>query len=390
MVAAECRMDAKSPGTTPTGTCCSRRPATARADDAWSRRRHEQERNLSSRLAGDFAARFCRLPHTCVVQYALTTSARSPPARSPRTRSPANRCKLRRAAQKADVHERTWSYSSLRWAASASPRSSATAILPPSSPPRTPSSRWPRFLADGLFTLRPRPRWRKNCHPKPAISQPAGRRSPGSGLVGNVDERWAASRRRRRRRAAERPRPAHPDRTADAARSLPKFAALPPPADAAAASTVVERVSFELIFFGRAARGALDDPTAAAVGAGAPRLARARAREILLARQLAALLAERGRRRGFLAAEDFTNKNRKPCRAPRAAARRAGRRAAGSALLTAAEHHLATRLVACPRRRRRAGGGAQRRRRRRCSAMRRSDDDEVRAAARDRVRRPRR
>ena len=205
-----------------------------------------------------------------------------------------------------------------------------------------------------------------------------------SGLVGNVDERWAASRAAAAAvlQSGRVLRTQITPRSVDAARSLPKFAALLPPADVlAAASTVVERVSFELIFSAAPPEAPLTTrrrPPSALVRRASLALARA----ILLARQLAALLAERGRRRGFFElAEDFTNKNRK---VERGAARlRAGLRPPPpSALLTAAEHHLATRLAEA-----RGGGG---------DAAAASDDllgallgdaalddDEVRAVVRD-------
>ena len=169
-----------------------------------------------------------------------------------------------------------------------------------------------------------------------------------SGLVGNVDERWAASRAAAAAvlQSGRVLRTQITPRSVDAARALPKFAALLPPADVlAAASIVVERVSFELIFSAAPPEAPLPTrrrPPSALVRRASLALARA----ILLARQLAALLAERGRRRGFFElAEDFTNKNRK---VERGAARlRAGLRPPPpSPLLTAAEHHLATRLAA--------------------------------------------
>ena len=206
-----------------------------------------------------------------------------------------------------------------------------------------------------------------------------------SGLVGNVDERWAASRAAAAAvlQSGRVLRTQITPRSVDAARSLPPYATLLPPADVlAAASTVVERVSFELIFSAAPPEAPLTTrrrPPSALVR----RASLAIARVMLLARQLAALLAERGRRRGFFElAEDFTNKNRK---VERGAARlRAGLRPPPpSALLTAAEHHLATRLAAA-----RGGGDA--------AAAAASDDllgallgdaalddDEVRAVVRD-------
>ena len=206
-----------------------------------------------------------------------------------------------------------------------------------------------------------------------------------SGLVGNVDERWAASRAAAAAvlQSGRVLRTQITPRSVDAARSLPPYATLLPPADVlAAASTVVERVSFELIFSAAPPEAPLTTrrrPPSALVR----RASLALARVMLLARQLAALLAERGRRRGFFElAEDFTNKNRK---VERGAARlRAGLRPPPpSPLLTAAEHHLATRLAAA------RGGGA-------AAAAAASDDllgallgdaalddDEVRAVVRD-------
>ena len=205
-----------------------------------------------------------------------------------------------------------------------------------------------------------------------------------SGLVGNVDERWAASRAAAAAvlQSGRVLRTQITPRSVDAARSLPPYATLLPPADVLAAATaVVERVSFELIFSAAPPEAPLTTrrrPPSALVRRASLALARA----ILLARQLAALLAERGRRRGFFElAEDFTNKNRK---VERGAARlRAGLRPPPpSPLLTAAEHHLATRLAEA-----RGGGDA---------AAAASDDllgallgdaalddDEVRAVVRD-------
>ena len=117
-------------------------------------------------------------------------------------------------------------------------------------------------------------------HPKPAISQPPGRRSLAQWARRQRRRALGRVARRRRRRAAERPRPAHPDRTVQRRRrAIAAEIRGAAPARRRARRGELRRRARELRahLFGRAARGAFDDPTAAAVGAGA-RAPRSRSR----------------------------------------------------------------------------------------------------------------
>ena len=185
--------------------------------------------------------------------------------------------KLRRAAQKPTF---TSAHGPTRRAGPRRPpRSSATAILPPSSPhgrrARAGHASWRKAL---IFRVHHRAGAR--THPNPRFRNRQDAAHSRSGLVGNVDERWATSRAAAAAvlQSGRVLRTQITPRSVDAARS--RHHMQPSPTRRRARRGEHRRRARELRahLFGRAARSAAT-PDGGRRRAGAPRLARARARD---------------------------------------------------------------------------------------------------------------